>query len=114
MMSKNAILADVINYNNVNSNGFARWIGLPIYALRANIKGVAEVVGYLEYRLHRLGGGWYNWQRDRQMDENGENYASDCKNRFDGLQMRIVGVSGKSSRNWNWLVGMDYRLRRWR
>ena len=91
-------LPDVINFNNVNSNGFAGWIGLPIYALRANIKGAAEVVGYLESRLHRLGGDWYNWQRDRQMDGNGENYAGDCKNEFDGLQMCIVGVSGKHVR----------------
>ena len=91
-------LEDVVNFNNVNSNGFAGWIGKPMLALRANVKGDAKEVGYLEYRVHRVGGSWWAWQRDRQMDANGENFAGDCKNRFDGLQMRIVGVNGKHVR----------------
>ena len=88
-------LADVVNYNNVNSNGFAGWIGEPLRALRANVKGNASDVGYMECRLHLLGGGWYNWQRDRQMDANGENFAGDCRSKFDMLQIRIVDVNGK-------------------
>lgn len=88
-------LTDVVNYNNVNSNGFAGWIGKPMLALRANVKGDAKDVGYLEYRAHCLGGGWFNWQRDRQKDKNGENFAGTCKNKIDGIQMRIVGVKGK-------------------
>lgn len=88
-------LDNIVNFNNVNSNGFAGWIGEPMLALRANVKGDAGEVGYLEYRAHCLGGGWFNWQRDREMDKNGENFAGDRKSRIDGLQMRIVGVSGR-------------------
>lgn len=88
-------LADIVNFNNVNSNGFAGWIGKPMTALRANVKGDAAVVGYIEYRAHRLNGNWFNWQRDRQKDKNGENFAGDCRSMIDGLQMRIVGVSNR-------------------
>lgn len=88
-------LDNIVNFNNVNSNGFAGWIGKPMLALRANVKGDAKEVGYLEYRVHKIGGSWYNWQRDRQFDKNGENFAGDCKNRYDGIQMRIVGAPGK-------------------
>lgn len=80
------------------TEGYAGVIGKPLNALRAYIKGDAKTVGYLEYRLHKLGGNYYNWQRDREKDKNGENYAGDCRNRFDGLQMRLVGVSGKHVR----------------
>ena len=88
-------LDNIVNFNNVNSNGFAGWIGKPMLALRANVKGDAKEVGYLEYRVQKIGGSWYNWQRDRQLDKNGENFAGNCKNRYDGIQMRIVGAPGK-------------------
>lgn len=80
------------------TEGYAGVIGKSMNALRAYVKGDAKSVGYLEYRFHLLGGGWYNWQRDREKDKNGENFAGDCKNRFDGLQMRLVGISGKHVR----------------
>lgn len=84
----------VKNYGS-GTEGYAGVIGQPLKALRAYVKGNANDVGYLEYRVHKLGGGWYNWQRDEQKDKNGENFAGDLKNRFDGLQMRVVGVNGK-------------------
>ena len=80
------------------TEGYAGVIGKALSALRAYVKGDAKVVGYLEYRLHKLGGGYFNWQRDREMDKNGENFAGDCRNQFDGLQMRLVGVAGKKVR----------------
>lgn len=82
------------NYGS-GTEGYAGVIGQPMRALRAYVKGTAKEVGYLEYRVHKVGGGWYNWQRDLNKDSNGENFAGDLKNKFDGLQMRIVGVSGR-------------------
>lgn len=84
-----------VNENGTGTEAYAGVLGQALRALRAYVKGAAKDVGYLEYRMHRLNGGWYNWQRDREMDKNGENFAGDCRNQFDGLQMRIVGASGK-------------------
>lgn len=50
---------EVTNHNNINSNGYSGWMGKPIVAFRAKTKGDADAVGYLEYRAHRKGGGWY-------------------------------------------------------
>lgn len=90
--------SEVTNYNNSNSNGYSGWLGKPIVAFRAKTKGDAKTVGYLEYRAHRLGGGWYGWRRDYEQDNAGDTFAGDGKNSVDGLQFRIVGVSGKNVR----------------
>ena len=84
-----------VNQNGAGTEAYAGILGSPLRALRAYVKGEASKVGYLEYRLHRINGIWYNWQRDRQKDKNGENYAGDCQNSFDGLQMRIVDKNGQ-------------------
>lgn len=89
---------EYVTKGGIGTEAYAGIIGQALRALRAYVKGNAKDVGYLEYRLHRIGGGWYNWQRDREMDRSGENYAGDCKNQFDGLQMRIVGGTGKRVR----------------
>ena len=86
---------EVINYNNNDSNGYSGWLKKPIVAFRAKTKGDASVAGYLEYRAHRLGGGWYGWRTDYEQDSAGDTFAGDGKNSIDGLQFRIVGVSGK-------------------
>lgn len=88
--------SEVTNYNNSNSNGYSGWLGKPIVAFRAKTKGDANSVGYLEYRAHRLGGNWYGWRRDYNKDSAGDTFAGDGKNYIDGLQFRIVGVSGKN------------------
>lgn len=86
--------ADITNYNTSNSDGYAGVIGVPIMALRANTVGKPEVCGYLEYRAHSLNGGWFNWQRDRQKDSAGENFAGNCRTKLDGLQMRLISCPG--------------------
>lgn len=92
-------LANVRNYQNKDSNGYAGIIGIPITALQANTVGKASEVGYLEYRLHRKGGNWFNWQRDREKDKYGEYFAGDLKAQVDGLQMRLVNApKGKKVR----------------
>lgn len=72
-------------------------MGKPIVAFRAKTKGDADAVGYLEYRAHRKGGGWYGWRRDYNKDSAGDTFAGDGKNPIDGLQFRLVGISGKMS-----------------
>lgn len=86
--------ADILNYNNSNSNGYAGVIGKPIRGIRANTVGDASVAGKLKLRAHVIGGGWYNWQTDREMDKNGENFAGDLKKNIDGVQMTLTGVKG--------------------
>lgn len=90
--------SEVTNYNNSNTNGYSGILGIPIVAFRAKTKGAACAVGYLEYRAHRLGGGWYGWRRDYNKDSAGDTFAGDGKNSIDGLQFRLVGVSGKNVR----------------
>ena len=84
----------ITNYGS-GDDGYAGVLGYPMMALRAYVKGNANEVGYLEYRVHKVGGSWYPWQRDEEKDSSGDNFAGDLKNKFDGLQMRIVGVNGR-------------------
>ena len=48
--------------------------------------------------FNRKGGGWYGWRRDYNKDSAGDTFAGDGKNPIDGLQFRLVGVSGKNVR----------------
>ena len=91
-------LGEITNYNNSNSNGYAGWMGYPIKAFRAKSKGDASVAGYLEYRAHCKGGGWFNWRRDYNTDSSGDTFAGTQKTEIDAIQMRIVGISGRHVR----------------
>lgn len=68
--------------------------GQPLRALRLNTVGDASVAGKLKYRFRKLGGGWYNWQVDREKDKNGENFAGDKVSKFDRLQVSLEGLTG--------------------
>lgn len=68
--------------------------GQPLKALQLNTVGDASVAGKLKYRFRKLGGGWYNWQIDREMDRNGENFAGDKVSKFDRLQISLEGLPG--------------------
>lgn len=68
--------------------------GQPLRALQLNTVGDASVAGKLKYRFRKLGGGWYNWQTDREMDKNGENFAGDKVSKFDRLQISLEGLTG--------------------
>lgn len=91
-------LGEVVNYNNNDSNGYSGWLGYPMLAFRAKTKGNASEVGYLEYRAHKKGGSWYGWRRDYNKDSAGDTFAGDGKSEIDGIQMRIVGISGRHVR----------------
>lgn len=91
-------LSEILNFNNINSNGYSGYFGFPMLAFRAKTKGNASEVGYLEYRAHRKGGSWYGWRRDYNKDSAGDTFAGDGKSEIDGIQMRIVGISGRHVR----------------
>lgn len=91
-------LSEITNYNNQNGKGYSGWLGYPMLGFRAKTKGKAEDVGYLEYRAHKKGGGWLSWRRDYNKDSSGDTFAGNLKSEIDGLQFRIVGVSGKHVR----------------
>lgn len=91
-------LSEVDSVYDGTVNDYAGWIGYPITGLRAKTVGDAEDVGYLEYRLHVTGGGWFNWRRDYNVDSSGDTFAGDLAKNVDGLQMRLVGLSGRNVR----------------
>lgn len=91
-------LSEVLNYNNVNGNGYSGWLGYPMLGFRAKTKGDASVAGYLEYRVHKKGGSWLPWRRDYDKDSSGDTFGGNLKSEIDGLQFRIVGVSGRHVR----------------
>lgn len=91
-------LTEVTNWNNQNTDGYSGWLGYPIKAFRAKTPGDVAAVGNLEYRVHCLGGGWYDWRRDYEVDSAGDTFAGTTGTNLDGLQMRIVNISGKNVR----------------
>lgn len=68
--------------------------GQPLRALQLNTVGDVKVAGKLKYRFRKLGGDWYNWQTDREMDKNGENFAGDKVSKFDRLQISLESLEG--------------------
>lgn len=91
-------LPEITNWNNQNTDGYSGWLGYPIKAFRAKTPGDVADVGNLEYRVHCLGGGWYGWRRDYEKDNVGDTFAGTGGTKLDGLQMRIVNISGKNVR----------------
>lgn len=94
----NGWLTEVDSVYDGSEDDYAGWIGFPITGLRAKTKGEAEDVGYLEYRLHVNGGGWFNWRRDYNIDTSGDTFAGDLNQNVDGLQMRLVDLPGRNVR----------------
>ena len=101
-------LGEVYNFNNVNSNGYSGYLGFPMLAFRAKTKGNASEVGYLEYRAHKKGGGWFGWRRDYNKDSAGDTFAGNGRTEIDGIQMRIVGVTGRHVRYRTHVIGKGW------
>ena len=79
---------DIVNYNNVDYNGYAGYIGKPISGLRGNTVGTVAHAGQLKYRVHQKGGGWLGWVTDRQKDKYGDNFAGILGKPIDGVQIK--------------------------
>lgn len=85
----------VKNYGS-GKDGYSGVLGQPLKALQAYVKGNAKEVGYLEYRLHKVNGGWTSWQRDKEKNSStGKTFSGNKSSKYDGLQMRIKGVEGR-------------------
>lgn len=80
--------SDITNYNNVNANGYAGYIGSPISGLRGNTVGTVAHAGHLKYRVHQKGGSWLGWITDRQKDKYGDNFAGILGKPIDGVQIK--------------------------
>lgn len=83
--------------SSFTTSGTEAYIGVkgePLRALQIWTVGDADVVGKLKYRFRKLGGGYYNYQIDREMDKNGENFAGDMVSEFDRLQIILEDLPG--------------------
>lgn len=81
-------LEDVINYNNINSDGYAGVLGKPMSGLRANTIGTVEEAGELTYRVHTLNGQWHDEVVDRKKDKNGDDHAGILNKAIDGVMIK--------------------------
>lgn len=107
--------SEIINFNTVNSKGYAGVKGKALRALQANTVGVASKVGKLKYRMHKKGGGWFGWHTDRERDAAGDLYSGNKKSTFDMLQMTLTGAKGYQVRYrvyaagkwWGWITGYN-------
>lgn len=87
-------LNEVDNYLDGSTEDYAGWLGFPITGLRAKTPGDASEVGNLQYRLHALGGGWFNWREDYSVDSTGDTFAGNLSAACDGLQMTLKNCPG--------------------
>jgi hypothetical protein len=76
-------LPEVKNCNDVNARGYAGIQGKKMTAFMAK-----PSEGWLEYRVHLLGGGWLPFVR------NYEDFAGIRGKAIDAVQMRLVGIDG--------------------
>lgn len=98
-------LPEVDDYFDGTTSDYAGWLGYPITGLRAKTPGKQEYVGNLEYRLHALGGGWFNWRRDYDTDSTGDTFAGNLSAACDGLQMTLKNCPGHKVRYRVHIVG---------
>lgn len=75
-------LGEITDCNQINYNGYAGIPGMALYAFRC------KADCNLEYRVHCLNDGWYNWRTNYDMDSDGDYYAGDLNHMIDGLQIK--------------------------
>ena len=80
--------ADIINYNEVNSNGYAGVYGQAISGFRGNTVGAEENAGKLIYRVHTKNGKWLGEITDREKDSSGDDFAGILGKAIDGIVIR--------------------------
>lgn len=80
---------EVINYNNINSNGYAGIENGPI-------RGIAIKVdkGQLKYRVHIKGGGWLGWISNYDINNWRTGCAGNKIRDIDAIQIDFSGVPG--------------------
>ena len=80
---------EIINYNNINSNGYAGIENGPIRGIT-----IKADKGQLKYRVHIKGGGWLGWISNYDI----HNWETGCAGNkirdIDAIQIDFSGVSG--------------------
>lgn len=85
--SRGSWLSDIVDYNEVNSSGYAGIIGKAIDGIRANLSK-----GNIIYRVHTVGGKYLPWVKDLDSAQNG--YAGIYGREIDGVQMYLENLKG--------------------
>ena len=80
--------AEVTDYNNTDSDGYAGVQGKKMTAISAK-----STRGTIKYRAHLLGGEWLDWVDDYNTSKT-NGYAGIVGLPIDALQMRLVGIDG--------------------
>ena len=80
-------LADIIDYNEKNANGYAGLIGKSVDGIRARLTR-----GNILYRVHTIGGNYLPWVKDLDKEQNG--YSGVYGKEIDGVQMKLQGLDG--------------------
>ena len=85
--SRGSWLSDIVDYNEVNSSGYAGIIGKAIDGIRANLSK-----GNIIYRVHTVGGKYLPWVKGLDSAQNG--YAGIYGREIDGVQMYLENLKG--------------------
>lgn len=75
-------LSEITDCNQIDHNGYAGIPGMPLYAFRC------KADCNLEYRVHCVDDGWYNWRINYDVDSDGDYYAGDLNHMIDALQIK--------------------------
>jgi hypothetical protein len=86
---------DIVNYNNIDSNGYAGVYGKPISGFRGNTVGTLAEAGNLIYRVHTKGGKWLGEIVDRQKDKWGDDFAGILNQSIDGIAIKSTKGTAK-------------------
>lgn len=79
-------LPNVINYNNIDYNGYAGIIGKPFTAIRMN-----ATEGDLRYKVHVRNGSWLDLVTNRTKDANGDDFAGIIGKPIDAIMIQYSG-----------------------
>ena len=80
---------EVINYNNINSNGYAGIENGPIRGI-----AIKADKGQLKYRVHIKGGGWLGWISNYDINNWRTGCAGNKIRDIDAIQIDFSGVPG--------------------
>lgn len=85
--NKGKWLSDVVDYNEVNSSGYAGLIGRAIDGIKVRLNK-----GDILYRVHTIGGKYLPWVKNLDAAQNG--YAGVYGKNIDGVQMKLENLEG--------------------
>lgn len=99
--------SDIVNYNNVNSDGYAGVYGKLISGFRGNTVGTVEAAGNLIYQVHTINGKWLGMITDRQIEKSsGDDFAGILGKPIDGIAIRSTKGTARyrvHTKNGKWL-----------